>query len=67
MGGRSPVSELTSHLQEVQPTIKRLGYALSRYYKKTDPHRARFIAVEALYQDFSAQLLAELKAVAKRK
>ena len=57
-GGISPVADLTGHLDSVEPNMFRLGVALSKYYRKNDPLRAKFTAIETLFGDYAKELRA---------
>jgi hypothetical protein len=59
--GVTPASELTGHLDDVEPAMRRLGYAVARYYRKTDPQRATFLAIETMFFDFSKRIRTDIR------
>jgi len=54
--GLSTVDELDGHLREVKGAMLRLGYVLSRHYRKTDPERKTFTSIETLFGDFTKSI-----------
>jgi hypothetical protein len=59
--GLSTVEELDGHLREVKGAMLRLGYVLSRHYRKTDPERKTFTSIETLFGDFTKSIRSATK------
>ncbi|MEO6002288.1 MAG: hypothetical protein ABIZ04_21165 [Opitutus sp.] len=64
--GKSPVEDMNGHLTDVAGCICRLGYAFEKYYRKTDSLRAKFFALEMLFDDFAKTARLEMAEEAKR-
>ena len=66
MVGFSAVQDLTGHLGGIEPDLDRLGGAIAKYFRKSDPHRKRFMAIDALFRDWSRNLRLAIRRKARK-